>query len=145
MSGIELQHALIARHIKLPIIFMTGYGDINESVHAIKAGAFDFVEKPVAPAALLRRVEEALALDRSHRESESSHCTLQKRFDELTPREKEVIAQVVTGKTNKVIARELDISFRTVEKHRASAMQKLDLDNVVELAKLVQRFLPDVL
>ena len=143
MSGIELQQVLIERNIKLPVIFMTGYGDINESVQAMKAGAVDFVEKPVAPEALIRRIREALRLDNSHREMESEDLAIIDRFNELTPREREVIALVAEGKTNKVIARDLEISFRTVEKHRASAMQKLDADNAVELARIVQQYMSD--
>lgn len=145
MSGIELQQALIEREIKLPIIFMTGYGEINESVQAIKAGALDFLEKPVAPATLLQRVKEALKIDEANRLKELEHLNLQKRFEELSPREKEVVTLVAEGKTNKEIAQDLSISYRTVEKYRASAMMKLEVENTVELAKLSQLYMPGVM
>jgi two-component system response regulator FixJ len=136
MRGIELQQVLLSRNINLPMIFITGYGEVNDSVQAVKAGAFDFLEKPVAPDMLLDRVKEALRLDQVHRRWDSEHLILQKRYDTLSPREKDVITKVVDGETNKEIAKDLEISYRTVEKYRANAMLKLEADNVVELTKL---------
>lgn len=141
MSGIELQQQLIQRHIQLPLIFITGYGEIDESVQAVKSGAIDFLEKPVAPAKLISCIKEALRCDEERRQRDDENSTLQHRFDDLTPREKEVVSLVIEGKTNKEIAKVLDISFRTVEKYRAGAMLKLEVDNVVGLAKLGQHYL----
>jgi two-component system response regulator DctR len=143
MSGIELQQAMTSRGIRLPIIFMTGYGAIHESVQAIKAGAMDFMEKPVAPAALLRQVDEALYLDRVRWQWETDGLVLQSRFEGLSRREKEVVELVVEGRTNKEIGQVLSISYRTVEKYRAGAMVKLKVENAVELARLVQSYAAD--
>jgi RNA polymerase sigma factor (sigma-70 family) len=144
MSGIELQQTLITRNIKVPVIIVTGYGEIRESVQAVKAGAVDFLEKPVTPDDLLQRVQEALRLDELRCRQENANLAEQECFNELSPREKEVIALVVAGKTNKEIARHLEISHRTVEKHRANAMLKLNVDNTVQLLKVVQHHLPEV-
>lgn len=137
ISGIELQQTLTERGIKLPVIILTGWGDVHESVQAMKAGAVDFLEKTVRPPELLHRVKEALERDASQRTRDEQYSTLRKRFMALSTREKEVVSLVVEGKTNKEIAQVLDISYRTVEKYRAGAMSKLGVDNVVELAKIV--------
>ncbi len=136
ISGLALQQQLTERHINIPVIIITGYGEVNDSVRAIKAGAVNFMEKPVSPSALLEQVAEALTLDDTQRE----HLAMRARFDDLTPREKAVATLVVAGKTNKQIARDLQISFRTVEKYRAGAMLKLGLENVAELANFVHRY-----
>ncbi len=141
-NGIELQQALIKRQIKLPVIIMSGYGDISQSVQAIKAGAVDFLEKPVAPETLLRHIEEALRIDVARHLQDVEQMMLQQRFGKLSPREHEVTALVAAGKTNKEIAQSLAISYRTVEKYRATAMIKLEVENVVALAKLVDRYTP---
>ncbi len=140
ISGLALQQQLTERHINIPVIIITGYGEVNDSVRAIKAGAVNFMEKPVSPTALLEQVAEALTLDESRRE----HLTMQARFENLSPRERAVATLVVAGKTNKEIAQELQISFRTVEKYRAGAMLKLGLDNVAELANYVHRYVDAV-
>ncbi len=140
ISGLVLQQQLNERRIPVPVIIITGYGEINDSVRAIKAGAVNFMEKPVSPTALLEQVAEALRLDESRRE----HLAKQARFDELSPREKAVATLVVAGKTNKQIAQELQISYRTVEKYRAAAMLKLGLDSVAELSHFVLRYVDAV-
>ncbi len=136
ISGLVLQQQLNERHINIPVVIITGYGEVNDSVRAIKAGAVNFMEKPVPPAALLEQVAEALRLDESRQE----YLAMQARFDDLSPREKAVATLVVAGKTNKQIAQELQISYRTVEKYRAGAMLKLGLENVVELSHFVHRY-----
>ena len=132
-SGLELQQALAEKGYSIPIIFLTGQGSIPKSVQAIKAGAVDFLEKPVDHATLLKRIREALAIDAKQREESAWLTTLQQRFAQLTPRERQIIALVVGGNTSKEIARLLGISHRTVEVYRARIMSKLQADSVPEL------------
>ena len=132
LSGLELQERLVAGVDAPPIIFVTGFGTVPAAVHALKAGAMDFLEKPFDPAALLARVHEALARDRQRR-SEA------RRLETLTRREREILEQVAGGDTNKVIAADLGISVRTVELHRARGMRKLAVRSVAELVRLIQR------
>lgn len=134
LSGLELQKLLVERAINLPIIFLTGHGDIPMSVRALKAGAVDFLEKPADPSLLLARVREAIALDQRRRAAEANTAALRSRCARLTPREREVLVQVAAGKTSKEIARLLGISPRTVEVHRARIMEKLEAHSVLDLA-----------
>ena len=132
-SGLELQQALADKSYSIPIIFLTGQGSIPHSVQAIKAGAVDFLEKPVDYTILLQRISEALALDARQREESIWLLTLQQRFEQLTPREQEILILVVNGNTSKEIARILGISHRTVEVYRTRIMTKLQADSVPEL------------
>jgi len=142
MSGLELQDALTARHCNIPIIFVTGHGDIPMSVRAIKRGAIEFLEKPYRQGVLLGRIEEALAQDARNRQKEVECNAIKARFERLTAREKEVMALLVAGAanaSNKQIARQLDISYRTVDNHRARVMEKMQAQSVpdlVDMAKL---------
>jgi two-component system response regulator FixJ len=133
MSGLELQQALSARQIHLPIIFITGYGDIPMSVQAMKAGAIDFLPKPFRKELLLERVLEALAEDARSRQDDADKAAFRTRFASLTRREQEIMALVVSGKSNKEIARLLSISHRTVETHRARIMEKMAAKSFSEL------------
>jgi len=139
IGGLELQQALAARGYFIPIIFLTGQGSIPHSVQAIKAGAFDFLEKPVQSAALLERIAAALALDADQREENAWLAALRHRFEQLSPRESEILIQVINGLTSKEIARALGISHRTVEVYRNRIMTKMQAQSVPELARWATR------
>ena len=135
MSGIELQQELARRGFSLPIIFLTGHGDVPMAVEAVKKGAFHFIEKPVDDTRLLRVIEEALRRDAAGREREARRRQAAARIAELTPREREVLEHVVAGKLNKHIAEELAISVKTVEAHRSRLMLKLGADSTAALIR----------
>ncbi len=139
MSGLELQRALVERGFTAPVIFITGHGDVPIAVQAMKAGAFDFVEKPFNNNLLLDRVQKAVAASGQVRGSRSALKHLHQRRAALTQRERQVLDLVVTGQTNKGIARTLEISARTVEIHRASVMAKMNADSLAELVSMVIR------
>ena len=133
MSGPELQQRLIERGADLPIIFLTGHADIPVSVRTIKAGAEDFLVKPVAGALLLDAIERAIASRRTESGRSGEIAAVRALFEQLTPREREVFQLVVHGKLNKQIAHDLDITERTVKAHRQSAMEKLKAHSLLEL------------
>ena len=137
MSGLECFEALRERGNSLPVIFLTGHGDVPMAVGALKKGAFDFLEKPVDDNALVDRVIRALASDARRQASEASQATVATRIAQLTPREQEVMRLVLAGKFNKVIADELNISMRTVEVHRSRVFEKMGVRSAVELAQLL--------
>lgn len=137
-SGLDLQEVLLKKDNPLPLIFLTGQGDIPTSVHAMKKGAEDFLTKPVRKAHLFAAIERALARDQREREQRARRRELSARFDALTPRECEVLAQIVSGQLNKQIAGELDVTERTVKAHRASLMAKLKVQSAPELGRLTQ-------
>jgi len=131
MSGTELQDKLKRRRRAIPIVFITGYGDVPMAVNAVKKGAFDFIEKPFNDQALLVLIDNALAIDAEARRAAA-------RFETLTRRERKVMKRIVAGKRNQDIAAELTISIKTVEAHRAAVMQKTGVDSLAALVKLVQ-------
>jgi len=135
LSGLDLQQRLSQNFSPLPIIFLTGHGDIPMSVHAMKRGAVDFLTKPVRREALLAAVNNALERSSSERESLALVKNLQARYNALTPREKEVFALVVSGRLNKQIAFELGTVERTVKAHRARIMEKMKADSVADLVR----------
>jgi FixJ family two-component response regulator len=135
LNGLKLQERLTRSGVLVPIVFLTGHGDIPMSVKAIKAGAVDFLTKPVKDADLLRAVRAALQRATEQRELISEIALLRQRYASLTPRESEVMAHVVTGQLNKQIAGDLGIVERTVKAHRARVMEKM---GVVSLADLVR-------
>ena len=137
MSGLECFDALRERGNTLPVIFLTGHGDVPMAVGALQKGAFDFLEKPVDDNALVDRVIRALASDARRQASEASQATVATRIAQLTPREHEVMRLVLAGKFNKVIADELNISMRTVEVHRSRVFEKMGVRSAVELAQLL--------
>ena len=136
MSGLDLQSELAARHIRLPIIMISGHADVASAVRALKAGALDFLEKPFARSELLARVQEALALDAKVRQAEAERIRVEGCVARLTPRERQVMDLVVSGKTNKTIAAELGLCEKTVEVHRARVMTKMEADSLAHLVRL---------
>lgn len=138
VSGFELQESLAALEERLPIIFLSGHGTIPASVRAMKAGAVDFLTKPVRREALLPAVENALDVDAERRAARAHLGELKNRYENLTPREREVLAHVVGGKPNKLIAFDLGTKERTIKAHRASIMEKLRVQSLAELARLAQ-------
>jgi len=137
MSGLQLHDALIARHVDLPVIFLTGHGDIPMAVHALHKGAFDFVEKPFSDAALVDRLRKALAVEAARRTADAASAERLARLGSLTEREHAVMLRVVAGKLNKVIADELCIAVRTVEVHRARVFAKLGVRSAAEAATVL--------
>lgn len=139
LDGLEVQRRLAERKAALPIVFLTGHGDIPMSVQAMKAGAIDFLTKPVKRAELLRAVQAAFAQVETHRSLAQANAELRTRFAQLTPREREVLGHVITGRLNKVIAARLGTTEQTIKVHRARVMEKLGVDSVAELVRLAQR------
>jgi FixJ family two-component response regulator len=139
MSGMDVQQRLIEVGAHLPIVFLTGHGDIPTSVRAIKDGAVDFLTKPVAEAALFAAICEALAKNAADRQSRAERALILRRLASLTPRELEVLKHVVTGKLNKQIAAELGTVEKTIKVHRARAMQKMQAKSLAELVRLTAR------
>ena len=136
MSGLEVQAALNMRGLTVPIIFLTGHGDIPMAVRAVQAGAVDFLEKPIQGVALLKRVRRALALDEEWRKTQGRTLAIQQRHAKLSPREREIMTLTVSGLTSKEIARKLDISPRTVEVHRTHVMYKMGAANLADLVNM---------
>lgn len=137
MSGLELFDLLSEQGSHMPVIFLSGHGDIPLAVAAVKKGAFDFVEKPFNDNELVDRVIQALAFDATRQERRVGQATLATRIAQLTPREREVMDRILDGKYNKVIADELNIAMRTVEVHRARIFEKMEVKSAVELAQLL--------
>jgi len=136
MSGLEMQEKLRAIGATLPVIMMTGYGDITSAVRAMKAGAIDFLEKPVPDQMLLDHIQRAIARDSSTRSSRSEVLRINQRLGLLTRRELEVMSLVVEGYSSKEIASQLDVSFKTVEAHRAKIMRKMEARSVPHLIRM---------
>ena len=139
LSGLDLQRELAARNLRLPIVFITGHGDIPMSVRAMKAGAVEFLTKPFRDQDLLDAIRTALERDRGRRAQEKELTDLRQRFDSLTPREREVISMVVSGMLNKQIASELRTAENTVKVHRSRAMVKMRAQSLAELVKMVEK------
>lgn len=136
LGGLELQDELIKRGNTVPVIFITGHGDVPMAVEAMQKGAVDFIQKPFRDQDLLDRISEALKTDQERREQREKHAVVSERVERLTNREKEVFDLVVTGKPNKVIAYELGVSQRTVEIHRARVMEKMQARSLADLVKM---------
>ena len=136
MSGMELQDALVAKGITLPIIFLTGHGNVSMSAKAFRTGAVDFMEKPFDENALLERIREAIQLDRTNRETSARRENARAQLSTLTQREHQVMLLVVAGKVNKEIAAELNLSHRTVEIHRGRVMEKTGVRSLTKLIEL---------
>ena len=136
LGGLELQDVLLARGSTLPVIFITGHGDVPMAVEAMQKGAVDFILKPFRDQELLDRVRAALMTDKQRRAELEQHASFEQRLDKLTKREREVFDLVVTGKPNKVIAFELGVSQRTVEIHRARVMEKMQARSLADLVRM---------
>ena len=141
-SGMDLQSALEETGRDIPIVFMTGHGDVSTSVRAMKKGAVDFLEKPFRAPELLACVARGLARSRQSRAEGAERVVVERRFATLTSRERDVLGLVVTGMLNKQIAGELGIAEKTVKIHRGHAMQKMEAGSVAELVRMVQKLRP---
>lgn len=139
LSGMDLQRELQAANAILPIIFITGYGDIPTSVKAMKAGAVDYLPKPVRDADLLRAIEQALARALREQDARAEVEDIQSRIDSLTPREREVMERVIAGMLNKQIAFDLGTVEKTIKVHRARVMDKMGVESVAELVRLAEK------
>jgi FixJ family two-component response regulator len=139
ITGLDFQHQLAAADIRIPIIFITGHGDIPMTVRAMKAGAVEFLTKPFRDQDLLDAIQVALERDRARRQEESEIAVLQERFDSLTPREQEILPLVVSGRLNKQIAAELGTSEITIKVHRASVMRKMQAESLADLVRKAGR------
>ena len=138
-SGLDLQRELARAKRELPIIFITGHGDIPMSVQAMKGGAIEFLTKPFRDQDLLDAIQLGLSRDRSRREEEKDLAALRKRFASLSPREREIVVQVARGRLSKQIAHDIGIAEATVKVHRSRAMQKLKAGSLPELGRMVDR------
>jgi len=139
LSGLDLQKRMAEAKIEVPIIFITGYGDIPMTVQAMKAGAVEFLTKPFRNQELLDAIQQALERDRTTREQQAKNDELYARYDSLTPREREVMTLVVAGLLNKQIAGELGTSETTVKNHRHQVMEKMGADSVADLVKMAYK------
>lgn len=137
MSGIELFEELRRMHCALPVVFITGHGDVPMAVAALKKGAIDFIEKPFSERDMLRLVEQGLRADREGRDRRLLEADTSRRLDQLTQREREVLNLIIAGKLNKQIADVLGISIKTVEVHRARVMEKMGAHSLAELVQHV--------
>ncbi|MCI0668335.1 MAG: response regulator transcription factor [Methylococcaceae bacterium] len=137
MSGLELQKELARRHSILPIIFITGHGDVPMAVEAMREGAFDFIQKPFRDQDLIDCVHNALELDDRNRAVLIQREQVSRNLNSLTDRERQILERVVDGKSNKTIAAELYLSQRTIEVHRAHVMEKMQADSVAHLVRMI--------
>jgi len=137
MSGLELQQRLSSRGVEIPIVFVTGHGDVPAAVSALKGGAVDFIQKPFDYREALLTVEKAFERDRALRARRARRLGVEARLALLTEREREVLARVIEGRQNKAIAGELAISIKTVEAHRAKVMEKLGAESLAELVQFM--------
>ncbi|HEX3353617.1 MAG TPA: response regulator transcription factor [Terriglobales bacterium] len=139
LSGLDFQRELAARKIHIPIVFLTGHGDIPMSVRAIKAGAVEFLTKPFRDQDLLDAVRIALERDHARRDQEKEVTELQQRFDSLTSRERQVISMLASGMLNKQIAGELGTAESTVKVQRSRAMEKMQAESLVDLVRMIEK------
>lgn len=137
MSGLEMHERLISMHSALPVIFITGHGDVPMAVSALKKGAVDFIEKPFNDQDMVKLIRNALASEQKQYEHRRQEADAQRRIDQLTPREREVLELIVAGRLNKQIADDLGISIKTVEVHRARVMEKMGVNSLAELVQHV--------
>jgi two-component system response regulator FixJ len=137
MTGLDLQKELNDRQIEIPVIVLTGYGDVPTAVRALKNGAVEFLEKPFDGEVLLEHVRRALEIDAGRRRERDASDVVRQRLSRLTPRENEILGLVVEGLSSKEIATQLDVSFKTVEAHRAKIMRKMEANGVAQLVRMV--------
>ena len=137
ISGLDLQQRLKNMNAKIPVIIVTGHADVPMAIQAMKAGAFDFIEKPYSDQLLLERIQCAIEQDDCFKQQQAVNNEINERIDSLTPREREVMGLVVGGHSNKSIAKELGVSIKTVEVHRGNLMSKMKASSLSELVRLV--------
>ena len=137
MSGLELQEQLNVRGAMIPVIFITGHGDVPMAVEAMQQGAFDFLQKPFRDQDLIDRIQRALSKDQANRAELREKSRVRERLQTLTPREREVLDLVTSGKPNKIMAADLGVSQRTVEIHRARVMEKMNASSLAQLVRMV--------
>lgn len=137
MSGLELHHTMTQKGMKLPVIIITGHGDISTAVQAMKAGAFDFIEKPFDDQNLLECINEAIRFDAAIRRELVEVDVIRRRMETLSPRETEAMNLVVDGQMNRQIGQTMGVTEKTVESHRAAVMRKMEADTVAELVRMV--------
>jgi two-component system response regulator TtrR len=142
MNGLELQEFLKREGVEIPIVFVTGFGDVSSAVSALKGGAVDFIQKPFDYRMVVDVIRKALARDVDARAARARRALLDARIAALTDRERDVLRKVIEGKQNKVIAAELDISMKTVEAHRSKVMEKMGAGSLAELVQLTLGFSP---
>jgi FixJ family two-component response regulator len=138
-SGLDLQTELVAANIQLPIVFITGYADVPMSVQAMKRGAIEFLTKPFREQDLVDAIQAGLARDRARRANDRALLTLRERYESLSPREREIMAQVVRGRLSKQIAGEIGISDSTVKVHRSNLMRKMRVRSLADLARIADK------
>jgi RNA polymerase sigma factor (sigma-70 family) len=136
MSGLDLQDYLVDNNIRIPVVIITGHGDVPMAVRAMKSGAIDFIEKPFNDEVLLDAIRRAIAFEEQQRSHQSEHRQVKKRLASLTPREREVMDMVTEGKSNKEIANTLGVSAKTIEAHRARVMEKMQAGSLAELVRM---------
>lgn len=136
MSGLEMVEQMQAAGVALPVIMITGHGDVSAAVRAFKTGCIDFIEKPFSDQALLERIRAAIEIDAEQQRDQTKQADIHERLDKLTPREQQVMSMVVVGKLNKQIASELGLSHKTVEVHRAHVMNKMGAASLAELVRM---------
>jgi RNA polymerase sigma factor (sigma-70 family) len=136
MSGLDLQEYLAEKGIHIPVVIITGHGDVPMAVRAMKSGAIDFIEKPFNDEALLDAIRRAIAFEEQQRSYHSEYVQIQERLSHLTPREHEVMQMVTEGKSNKEIANALGVSAKTIEAHRARVMEKMQAGSLAELVRM---------
>ncbi len=137
MSGLELQEQLNKLNINIPVIFITGHGDVPMAVRAMKAGALEFLNKPFNDQELLDCINRAIEYDSQRRRSSGERQVILERLDQLTARERQVLKQLVTGKLNKVIAADLELSIKTIELHRSNIMRKLQSRSLAQIISMI--------
>jgi FixJ family two-component response regulator len=137
-SGLELQQLLAERKVEIPIVFLTGHADVPTSVYAMRKGAVDFLQKPASEEALVAALERALERDLAQRKDSAEHSALRSRYEKLTPREREVLAEIVAGQRNKQAAFSLGIAERTVKLHRSRVLEKMGADSLAELVRMAE-------
>jgi RNA polymerase sigma factor (sigma-70 family) len=137
MSGLDLQEYLVEKNIQIPVVIITGHGDVPMAVRAMKGGAIDFIEKPFNDEVLLDAIRRAIAYEEQQRSHYSEHLQIKERLSHLTPREYAVMEMVTEGRSNKEIANALGVSAKTIEAHRARVMEKMQAGSLAELVRMV--------